>query len=83
MPNKDQIEAAGPISAQNLEQMESTLANDESSSDEELISFFCEDCGIPEAQARLAVSYREAIQAMVIPEEGVLARLMATDAVGG
>lgn len=38
--------------------IEDLLSNDESSSDEEMIAFFIEE-GIPEAQARQALNYRD------------------------
>lgn len=60
-----------------LEQMEATLANDEASSDEELLAFFTNECGVPEEAARKAVSHRGAFLATAIPEKGLLAKLMA------
>ncbi|WP_295040931.1 hypothetical protein [Salinicola sp.] len=41
-----------------LQTIEDLLANDESSSDEELIEFFISE-GIPEASARQALTYRD------------------------
>lgn len=46
------------LSLQTKDQLQTTLANDEASSDEELMSFFCDECAIPQDAAEAAIKYR-------------------------
>lgn len=82
---KPQPSAAGKATGatpEQLSQMEDTLANDEDSTDQELVAFFVKECGIPKDVAQQAVSHRDAFLANATPEKGLLGKLMQKDATG-
>lgn len=59
MTNQNEL----PDCLQNLtrdqkEQLQMTLANDEASSDEEVIALWVNECGIPQESAEAAIKYR-------------------------
>lgn len=78
---KADAKVSGPAATpEQLSQMESSIANDEESSDEEMVEFFVKECGIPEAIAKQAVSHRDEINGMAVPPEGILGKLMKKNA---
>lgn len=82
-PGGDAGPSAGIPPDDHLDQMESSLANDEDSSPEELVDFFVKECGIDPAHAKAAVALRDHFQGTAMPKAGLLKELMTEKAAAG
>lgn len=59
MPNSDELpQCLRILSLKQKDQIQTTLANDEASTDEEIIELWTQECSVPREAAEAAIKYR-------------------------